>query len=216
MTMTSSPAAPAVRAPEPGRAAETPRQRTARFERDAVPYRGELYGAALRMTRNRADAEDLVQDTLIRAYAAFARFEPGTNLRAWLYRILTNSFLNSCRQQRRAPQRMYGAEPDDWQLARSAGHAPAGLMSAEAEVLERIPDPRLAHALRELPEEQRLVMYLAGVEGYAYREIAAIMGTPTGTVMSRLHRARRRLRTRLQDTPASRSHGAQQPVRPDR
>jgi RNA polymerase sigma-70 factor (ECF subfamily) len=216
MTMTSSPAAPAVRAPDPGRAAETPRQRTARFERDALPYRGELYGAALRMTRNRADAEDLVQDTLIRAYAAFARFEPGTNLRAWLYRILTNGFLSSCRQQRRAALRMYGSEPDDWQLARSTGAAPAGLMSAEAEVLERIPDPRLARALRELPEEQRLVMYLAGVEGYAYREIAAIMGTPTGTVMSRLHRARRRLRARLQESRASRSHSAQQPARPDR
>lgn len=214
--MTSSPAAPAVRAPDPGRAAETPRQRTARFERDALPYRGELYGAALRMTRNRADAEDLVQDTLIRAYAAFARFEPGTNLRAWLYRILTNGFLSSCRQQRRAALRMYGSEPDDWQLARSTGAAPAGLMSAEAEVLERIPDPRLARALRELPEEQRLVMYLAGVEGYAYREIAAIMGTPTGTVMSRLHRARRRLGARLQESRASRSHSAQQPARPDR
>jgi RNA polymerase sigma-70 factor (ECF subfamily) len=111
---------------------------------------------------------------------------------------------------------MYGSEPDDWQLARSTGAAPAGLMSAEAEVLERIPDPRLARALRELPEEQRLVMYLAGVEGYAYREIAAIMGTPTGTVMSRLHRARRRLRARLQESRASRSHSAQQPARPDR
>jgi RNA polymerase sigma-70 factor, ECF subfamily len=111
---------------------------------------------------------------------------------------------------------MYGSEPDDWQLARSAAHVPAGLMSAEAEVLARIPDPRLAHALRELPEEQRLVMYLAGVEGYAYREIAVITGTPTGRVMSRLHRARRRLRARLQDTPANRSYGAQQLVRPNR
>lgn len=200
--MTSGPVSPAT--PAADRAAETPRERTARFERDALPYRSELYGAALRMTRHPMDAEDLVQDTFFRAYAAFARFEPGTNLRAWLYRILTNSFLNTCRKQRRSPQRAYGGELQDWQLARAAVCASAGLRAAEAEVLERIPDARLSRALRELPEAQRLVMYLADVEGYAYREIAAIMGTPTGTVMSRLHRARRRLRDRLQGEPVIR------------
>jgi RNA polymerase sigma-70 factor (ECF subfamily) len=197
--MTSGPGTPVVPAPTANRATETPCERTARFERDALPYRSELYGAALRMTRHPMDAEDLVQDTFFRAYSGFARFEPGTNLRAWLYRILTNSFLNTCRQQRRSPARMYSGELQDWQLARAAVCASAGLRAAEAEVLEHIPDARLSRALRELPEAQRLVMYLADVEGYAYREIAAIMGTPTGTVMSRLHRARRRLRDRLQD-----------------
>jgi RNA polymerase sigma-70 factor (ECF subfamily) len=203
MTMTSGPATTAP-APAVSRAAETPRQRAARFERDALPYRSELYGTALRLTRNPVDAEDLVQDTLFRAYAGFARFEPGTNLRAWLHRILTNSFLNTCRQQRRSPQRASGSDLQDWQLARAATDAPAGLRAADAEVLAHIPDDRLTRALRELPEEQRVVVYLAGVEGYAYREIAAIMGTPTGTVMSRLHRARRRLRERLRDDQVTR------------
>jgi RNA polymerase sigma-70 factor, ECF subfamily len=129
---------------------ETPGQRAARFERDALPYLAQLYPAALRMTRNRTDAEDLVQETFTKAYAAFGQFEPGTNLRAWLYRILTNTFLSSYRKRRRDP--VPAAEIQDWQLAPAASHASSGLKPAEAEVLEHLPDPRVKRALRELPE----------------------------------------------------------------
>lgn len=183
--------------------AETPWQRTARFERDALPYLGQMYPAALRMTRNHADAEDLVQETFTRAYASFGQFKPGTNLRAWLYRILTNTFLSSCRKRQREPQPAPVGEMQDWQLARAASYPPSGLMSVEAEVLEHLPDSRVLRALRQLPGAFRTVVYLADMEGYAYREIADLMGTPIGTVMSRLHRGRRQLRELLRDCAAA-------------
>jgi RNA polymerase sigma-70 factor, ECF subfamily len=187
---------------------ETPGQRAARFERDALPYLAQLYATALRMTRNTADAEDLVQETFARAYTSFERFEPGTNLKAWLYRILTNTFLTSCRKRQREPQPAATSEIEDWQLARSASRAPSGLNPADTEVLAHMPDPRVKRALQQLPEDFRITVYLADVEGYTYREIASIMRTRMGTVMSRLHRGRRQLRDLLRDCgdPLTPSH----------
>jgi RNA polymerase sigma-70 factor, ECF subfamily len=165
------------------------------FERDVVPALGQLYPAALRMTRNRADAEDLVQETSVRAYAAFHQFRSGTNLKAWLHRILANTFINGYRKQRREPRQASGGDFGDWHL-RSGPLAPA-VRSAEAEALDRLADSEILRALRDLPEEFRMAVYLADIEGYPYKEIAAIMGTPIGTVMSRLHRGRGRLRHKL-------------------
>jgi RNA polymerase sigma-70 factor (ECF subfamily) len=170
--------------------------RAERFEQDVVPFMGQLYPAALRMTRNPSDAEDLVQETCAKAYAAFHQFRPGTNLRAWLHRILANTFINSYRKKRREPVTDLGADfQDDWQTGRDPLLAP--VKSAEIEALERLADSDVLQALRELPEEFRVAIYLADVEGYPYREIAEIMNTPIGTVMSRLHRGRAKLRQKL-------------------
>jgi RNA polymerase sigma-70 factor (ECF subfamily) len=169
-----------------------------RFERDALPLLNGMYSAAYRLTRNPADAEDLVQETFLRAYRGFHQFEPGTNLKAWLYRILTNTFINSYRKKQRQPQTISEDEIEDWYLYSKM--AEEGLEpSAETSVIETLPDEDVQEALSSLPEQFRIAVLLADVEGFSYKEIAEITGVPIGTVMSRLHRGRKALEKRLWD-----------------
>lgn len=169
-----------------------------RFEREALPLLREMYAAALRLTRKPADAEDLVQEAYLRAYRGFGGFEAGTNLRAWLHRILTNTFINSYRKRQREPQTVSEEEVPDWYLydkLAGGGAEP----SAEAQVLESLPDQDVQDALATLPDRFRMAVLLADVQGFSYKEIAEILDIPMGTVMSRLHRGRRALEKRLFD-----------------
>lgn len=174
------------------------------FEVEALSYMDQLYAAALRMTRNPADAEDLVQETYAKAFAAQDKFTLGTNLKAWLYRIQTNAFINSYRKKQREPKRTDADTVEDWQLAAAAQHQSSGLASAEEEALDALGDNQIRDALAELSDDFRMAVYLSDVEGFAYKEIAEIMDTPVGTVMSRLHRGRRMLRDKLRDYAAER------------
>ena len=168
-----------------------------RFDRDVLPLLPSLYGAALRMTRNPADAEDLLQETTLRAYRGFASFQEGTNLKAWLYRILTNSFINTYRKKQREPKTVDGPEDlDEWFLYDRLG-AENVARSAEEDVLQNIPDADVKDALESIPENFRMAVLLADVEGFSYKEIAEITDVPIGTVMSRLHRGRKALEKAL-------------------
>ncbi len=178
----------------------------ATFSEQAVPYMGSLYTAALRMTRNPADAEDLVQETYLKAYRAFGGFREGTNLKAWLYKILTNTFINSYRSRKRRPEQTELDEVEDLYLYRRLGglEAVAASRSAEEEVLDHFTDTDVKGAVEALPEQFRMAVLLADVEGFSYKEIAEILDIPIGTVMSRLHRGRKALQKVLHDVGVQR------------
>lgn len=169
----------------------------ANFERDALRYAPQLYSAALRMTRNPADAEDLVQETFLRAFRAYHTFTEGTNLKAWLYRILTNTYINRYRKEQRRPTEVELGELQDLYLFRRLGEVSGASVSAEKEALDRFVDSDIIEALESLPETFRMPVILADVEGFSYKEIAEILDIPIGTVMSRLHRGRKALQRKL-------------------
>lgn len=185
------------------------------FEEQALVFMDQLYAAALRMTRNPADAGDLVQETYVKAYAAFRSFEQGTNLKAWLYRILTNTYINIYRKNQREPYQSAIDELEDWQVGGAESLTQGrSTRSAEAEAIDHLPDSDVKAALQAIPEDFRLAVYLADVEGFSYQEIADIMKTPVGTVMSRLHRGRRLLRDLLADYARERGISAPAPKTP--
>ena len=178
------------------------------FEEQALPFMDQLYAAAMRMTRNPADAADLVQETYVKAFQAFKSFEQGTNLKAWLYRIQTNTYINLYRKRQRDPYRGSIEELEDWQLADATSATSTTSRSAEAEAIDHLPDSDVKDALAAMPEDFRLAVFLADVEGFSYQEIADIMKTPVGTVMSRLHRGRKLLREKLRDYAVERGYVA--------
>jgi RNA polymerase sigma-70 factor (ECF subfamily) len=167
------------------------------FSTDALQYAPQLYSAALRMTRNPSDAEDLVQETFLRAYRSYAGFEEGTNLRAWLFRILTNTYINSYRAKQRRPQETELGETDELYLYRRLGRIDTAALSAEDQLLDLFTDDEVKAALEELPDAFRLPVLLADVEDFSYKEIAETLDIPIGTVMSRLHRGRKAMHRRL-------------------
>ncbi|KWX65782.1 sigma-70 family RNA polymerase sigma factor [Mycobacterium sp. NAZ190054] len=177
-----------------------------RFERDVLPLLDQLYRAARRYTGNAPDAEDLVQETMVKAYGAFHRFENGTNVRAWLFRIMTNTWINSYRRAQCRPDEVLSDDITDAQVAGQASHSSTGLPSAELAALEALGDEEVRDAVGQLREDQRLVVYYADVEGLRYKEIALILDIPVGTVMSRLHRGRRALRRLLVDVATDRGY----------
>lgn len=185
------------------------RERDERFEREALPFLDQLYGAALRLTRNPSDAEDIVQQTFLRAYAAFDQFQAGTNLKAWLYRILQNTFISAYRKQRREPQTVSADEGEDFSLYDRLAETQA---TPEVQVLSRLPDTEVKVALESLPEQFRTAVLLADVEGFTYQEIADITDVPIGTVMSRLNRGRKALQRALWEY--ARTHGLVEEAEP--
>ena len=179
---------------------------SARFQRDAIPLLEPIFRRALRMTQHRADAEDLTQETMLRAYKNFRSFRDGTNINAWLHVILTNTYINGCRKKQRRPEQYPTEQVTDQQLAAHAGHSSTGLRTAEDEALARLPDMQIRAAIQALPEHMRMTVYYADVAGFRYQEIAESMNIPKGTVMSRLHRGRRQLRNLLDTTDDSSPH----------
>lgn len=180
-------------------ATESSDDRRERFNHAVEEYMQPLYGNALRLTGNPHDASDLVQATFERAYKAFHQYQPGTNLKAWLFKIQSNTFINDYRKKQRQPRVADSDYVEDWQMHRAESHTSTGLRSAETEVLESLPEQAIITALDQLSDDYRQAVLLADVEGLRYKEIAEIMGTPVGTVMSRLHRGRRQLRVLLEE-----------------
>jgi len=167
------------------------------FERQALPLMPQLYGAALRWTRNPSDAEDLVQEAMAKAFVAWAQYQQGTNLKAWLYRIMTNTHINTYNRKAKDPSKGGLDELEDWQLGDAKSLTATTSRSAELEALDNLPSEIVRKSLLEIPEEFRMVVYYAVVDGLPYAEIAEVMGTPVGTVMSRLHRGKKLLRVLL-------------------
>jgi RNA polymerase sigma-70 factor, ECF subfamily len=171
-----------------------------RFQQEALPMLDSLYGGALRMTRNASDAEDLVLETMLRACRAFDRFEPGTHLKAWLFRIMTNAYINTYRKRKREPAMVSKDEVEDFDLYQALrNHDSQFTATPESIVLDSLVDSDITDAIDGLREEFRLAVVLSDIEGFTYAEMAEIMGTPKGTVMSRLHRGRKALRKQLWD-----------------
>ena len=205
--------------PEPSTADETVEETTesleARFTRDALPLLNQLYGAAMKMTRNPPDAQDLVQETYLKAFAAFRSFSAGTNLRAWLYRIMTNTYINGYRKRQREPYLGVVEDLEDWQMGGAESTTAMSARSAEAEAIDRTPASVVTNALNELPEDFRIAVVLADVEGFRYQEIADMLEVPIGTVMSRLHRGRARLRQALGEYASEQGIGGSAQQRKD-
>jgi RNA polymerase sigma-70 factor, ECF subfamily len=179
----------------------------ARFERNAIPLLKGFYPQAMRLTRNRTEAEDLLQETAAKAFAGFHGFRDGTNLGGWLYRILLNTHISGYRKQQRRPVQWLTDEISDGQLLAEARHTSSGLRSAEDQALDLLGDNDVRAAMQQLPEKLRTAIYYADIEGRRFKEIAELTDAPIGTVMSRLHRGRHRLRDLLADVARDRGYG---------